>query len=120
MGEWTPLYITLAILFLIGGLVPAIISGFVVEGQYNQDSFIAPFIDMVENGFTIAQIEVWGWTIFDGIDFNPFSWFGSSVQDFIITQLSAFSYIPTAISVPLIIFCLVGLFYSIIKLLPTT
>lgn len=114
MGEWTPLYITLAIIFVVGGFVPAIIGGFVEEGQYNQQSYIVPFRNLVDNGITIDL------PFISAFKLNPFAWLGTSIKDFLVGQLDAFSYIPNAISIPLIIFCVVGLFYSFIKLLPTT
>lgn len=119
-GDWFPLYLSLIILFLLGGLIPLIIQGFVSEGIYDESSFIAPLINVVDNGFTIADITLFGWNIWDGINFNPFDWFGADFNSFIINQISAFTFIPNYISIPLLIICILGLIYTLIKLLPTT
>lgn len=114
MGEWTPLYISLFILLIIGGIIPGIASSFLEEGQYNHDSFVAPLIDKVNYGFDVELF----W--FYQTNINPFALFGTGVQQFIVNQLSGFSYVPPYISFPLLLLVVVGIIYTIIKMLPTT
>lgn len=114
MGEWTPLYISLIILFVIGLVIPALMSHFVTEGSYNYDSFVAPLIEVMEDGFDITLFWIYDTNI------NPFLWFGVSFRDFLVDQMSAFSYIPSYFSLPLIFIVIAGIIYSIVKLLPTT
>lgn len=113
MGDGTPLIMAIIILFLIGGIVPLIVNSFIPEGSYNQDSFINPIYDFVENG---QEIDL----LVKEITFNPFSWFGESVQNSILAQLGGFSYIPNYFAIPLLIIVLVSMVYTVVKLMPTT
>lgn len=120
MGEWTPLYISLGIVFVVGFFIPMLVTGFVPEGQTNPNSFISGYVDFVENGFTAGEVALFGWTVFEGINFNPFSWLGDTFHNFYLSQLQAFSFIPNVIAVPLLFISFIGVVYTVIKMLPTT
>lgn len=102
----------LLILFIIGFIVPLVISDFADEGTYNQNSYAVPMINFVENGFQFTLPVIGTKTI------NFFNWFGDSFKTFVISQVSAFTYIPNAVSIPLLILSFVMLIYGILKLLP--
>jgi hypothetical protein len=110
MGDdWVPLYISLLIIFIIGGIIPLCISGFVDTTQaYN--SFVDSITSFISDGFSFS---VFG--IFD-LELNPFLWFGEGFNSFMVSQLNAFSYIPPLISVPLLIIGTIGLVWGIINL----
>jgi hypothetical protein len=116
-GDWIPLYISLAILFISGGFIPAVISSFLSVGQYNQDSFAVPIIGFIENGF---QLPILSWIPFlqNYATINPFSWFGSGFQAFLVSQFSAFTFIPNYISIPLLFIMAFGFLYTILKMIP--
>lgn len=113
-GDWLPLYISLGILFVLGGLIPILISGFVPDGEYNNEAFITPIRDFVENGIDIDL------PLVPDITFSPFGWFGDDIQEYIVDKYNAFTYVPDLIAIPLLIIMLIGFFYTIIKLLPFT
>jgi hypothetical protein len=89
------LIVGLGIMFLIGFIVPLIISPFVEEGSYNHDSFISPLVDTLSVG--------------------PFA-IDSNILSFMTTQLEAFTYIPDLVAIPLLILSLVLIIYSLIPL----
>lgn len=112
MSDWIPLYISLLIIMLIGVFVPYMISGFIDVSEPNPDSYVNSIITLVQNGFSIDLFFIWN------LGINPFSWFGASFQNAIILYLNAFSYIPSAISAPLLILVIVGFTWTFLKLIP--
>jgi hypothetical protein len=110
MGDYTPLYISLGIIFIIGFIIPLSIGEFVDNSQPNPNSYVSSISDFVDTGFTIS---IFG---FFSFDINPFSLFGNGFKSFLVSQLNAFSYIPNVISIPLLIIILVGLVVSLITI----
>lgn len=108
-GDWKPAMISLGIILILGGVLPIILQDFIDVGSYNYDDFLAPLINLVENGFSL-----FGFTI------DVFGIFGSTIQNFLVNQLIVFALIPSVIAIPLIIIIIFGFIYTIIKLLPTT
>jgi hypothetical protein len=92
---WGALLTGLGIIFLVGFIVPLLVSPFVSVGEYNHDSFIAPIISFVGGSENMSA---------------------STSQGFISTQLNAFSYIPDVVAIPLLILSLVLIIYSFIPL----
>lgn len=111
MGEWTPIYISMVLLIFIGVILPMTISPFVDGDGVNSDSFIYPITNIVKNGFDVNLFWVFDTTI------DPFSWFGDGFKDVIYDYLSVFSHIPSVLSVPLLIFIILGFVYGFTKLL---
>lgn len=111
MSEYIPLYISLGLIFIIGGFIPLIISGFIDVSEPSSDSFIASISDFIDTGFTIP---IFG---FFNLSINPFGLFGEGFEDILISRLNAFSYLPNSISIPLLILILVGFVISLITII---
>lgn len=105
-GNYGALVIALGLLFGLAFIVNVTIAPYLIEGEYNQDSIIAPIIDFMNDGITVGGITI----------LNPFNWLGDAIKEFVITQFSAFSYIPNIVSIPLLIFIIVLLIYGLVKM----
>jgi hypothetical protein len=112
-GDYGGIVIALSILFVIGFIVPLCISPFVESGEYNQNSIAVPFIDFIENGVGMDWVP-----IVPDFSINIFGIFGDGFQNFMVSQLEAFSYIPNIVAIPLLLFSFILFVYSIIKLIP--
>lgn len=108
MGDYTPIYISLGIIFLVGLIVPAVSDslGILIP---DPNSFINPIVEIVSEGVG-----------FFGFSINPFSWLGDGIQNYVLSLLIGFSYLPNWLNFVLIIFVIIGIVYTLIKLLPTT
>lgn len=102
---YTALLISFGIILLIGFFIPVCLSGFVPD-EINENSFISDFTDHAVSGWSFA-----------GITINPFNWFGDNIKEFTIDQLTAFSYIPNTIAIPLLLISLISLIYGAVKLI---
>lgn len=109
MGEYTPLFWSLGIIFLLGGFVPMFMSGFVDVSSPSPSSIVAPLSDRIDDGVK-----------FFGFSFNPFNLLGSTLKSFFVKQVNSLSYVPNFLLFPLLIICILGFAYTLIKLLPTT
>lgn len=103
------LLIGLGILFAVGFIVPLMISPFVPEGAYNPSSIAVPLIDFVANGINMDWVP-----LLPDFNINIFGIFGIDVQDFMISQVEAFTYIPNAVSIPLLVLSFALMIYSVI------
>jgi len=112
-GDYGGIVIALSILFVIGFIVPVCISPFVATGEYNYNSIAVPFIDFVANGVPMNWVP-----LVPNFSINIFGIFGDGFQDFMVSQLEAFTYIPNLVTIPLLLLSFVLLVYSIIKLIP--
>jgi hypothetical protein len=92
---WGALLTGLGIIFLVGFIIPLLVSPFVATGEYNHDSFISPIISFIGGNENMSA---------------------ETTQGFIVTQLNAFSYIPDVVAIPLLILSLVLIIYSFIPL----
>ncbi len=121
MSEWKPLYFSLAIIFIVGGLIPFIISGFVDLEDIEIEGVIGTLVDIVQNGLDleIFDLSIMGFNV-GTVSFDLFGFTGETIRAFVINQLVAFSVIPIYIKIPLLALVIVGFIYSIVKLLPLT
>jgi hypothetical protein len=119
MGEWEPMFYALIGLFIIAGIIPFFLTGFVdVEDVNINNTVLNNTINFIEDGTNITiPIPIFPDIV---IPFNIFSYVSEGVKDFIVTELTYLSLIPNWILYPFIVLFLLGLIYSIIKLLPTT
>lgn len=115
MGEWQPLFIACVLLFTVGLIVPMLVSPFIPVGEFNQDSVVASVISTARYGYNLTWYGPFDIDIVYA-NVNPFSWFGDKAQEFMISQFSAFSYIPNYIAIPLIILIILGFTYTVFKL----
>jgi len=115
MGEWQPLIWTLIILFGLAAFLPALVSTDV--GDYDQSTYLQPLIDRVYTGINVNPLQLFGFGV--PITINPFSWFGSSVQDYVASSIILFTFIPVWLAVPAIIIVIVAIVYGIMRFLPT-
>lgn len=116
MGEYTPLYISLALLIIIGVVLPAIINSVVTNPNPDEiNSLSTGMIDLVENGLTFNLGSIIGtFTV------NPFNILGSELKAGLTDYITALGYLPLWILIPVIIIITTGFIYSTIKLFPTT
>ena len=126
--ESKPLFITLIFLFSLGIILPIVASSFSDNvTTYNHDTFIGSFVNLIDNGFTFGSGGIINsvFSLFTNLlqfvfpnnnfptSFNPFNLFGTQVNDFIVQQLSIFTYIPNLIAIPIFILMFVAIVFSI-------
>jgi hypothetical protein len=114
MSDWKPLYISIILLVILGLVIPAVISPFTPD-TYNHDSLIAGEIDKIENGYTIP-IEFLGIDITE-FNFNPWTYAPLTLRIAVVDYLTVFSYIPTYLTVPLLIIIVFGIVYTFITMI---
>lgn len=116
MSEGNPLIISLIFLFTIGLILPLSISPFIEPQSYNHESIISPIVTFITLGIpTPNSIEsILG--LGDGHT-DVLGWLPSIIKQFIISQFSAFTYIPDLLAVPLIILFTISFGYTILKLI---
>lgn len=105
MGDYKPLYLSLAILFIIGVLIPSIISPFADLEELKED-FEG---NIITNGISIF-----------GFNINPFNIIPRNLRDSLEEYSLYFGLIPNVIKIPALILFWLGIIYTFIKLLPTT
>ena len=108
------LVLGLILLVLFGGILPLMLSPFVVEIN-SYEGYLSWAINFVQNGVTMSMPNIFGFS--PTFTINPFSLAGD-FQSFIINQLAGFQLIPAVIGVPLLLVTASLLAYGIIKLLP--
>lgn len=98
MGEWKPLIYSVSILLIIGVIIPNVLIGF---------------------GFQETLAEPTGLisTIINVVDTNLIP---EAIRTYLIDYFLALSLIPMIILTPLLILCILGITYTIIKTLPLT
>lgn len=109
MSDYKPLYLSLGMIFVVGILLPFMISSFIDLNNVEVSGIVTPIIDLVENGVSIFTFSI-----------NPFNIFGETIKNSIIDYLKYFSLIPDLIIIPYVLITLFGIFYTFIKMLPTT
>jgi hypothetical protein len=109
MTDYKPLYFTLTLLLIIGVVMPLIISDFVDVSEVETDSILDPLITLVNEGVGIF-----------GFNLDIFGFLGDTLQDSLVDYLTIFALIPEIILIPLIIIMIIGIVYTIVKMLPTT
>lgn len=109
-GDFIPLLWSLGILFLLGGVILPIVSAYNSDELQNDVSSYSSVANTVENGFSIDI------PLFTEFSFNPFALIPSSARQFIADDIRAFNYLPSLLSVPLIIFISISLLYSVVKI----
>lgn len=118
------LVLGIIMLFLIGGILPLIMSSFSTQTE-DYTGYLSPLKNAIQNGFSfhipvagsILKVISFG-AISGDLTFNPFKIFGENFQTFLLTQVQGFSLIPAVIGVPLLIITFGFLFYGIIKIFP--
>lgn len=114
-GDYYPIYISLALIFILGGIIPLIVNSFVDVDIPRNDSTIEPIVTFLTDGVNVT-VEIPFLPDFN-FDFDPLFFFPDSIQDFIDQQLIAITYIPDYISIPIGIFIILGILWSIVALL---
>lgn len=116
MGDYTPLYWSLAIIFTVGIFIPLFVNSVVQEPQPEEiNSLVAGVINTIENGITFDLGAIIG-----SFNINPFNILGPNLKQNLIYYLTAFGYLPMGILIPLIVITSIGVFYTVVKILPTT
>jgi hypothetical protein len=126
-GNWAPLGIMLIIFFTIALLINLVGSSFDYDLSHPDytnpvsNSTLFVFIHMVLSADTFDTLDT-GFEVF-GFDvplpiFNPFSMLGEDVQDFALSELNVWSYVPATILYPFFILFALAFVWSVIKLLP--
>lgn len=109
MTDYRPLYFTLALLLIIGVVLPMIVSDFVNVSEVETDSILDPLITIIDEGVGIF-----------GFNLNIFGFLGDTLQGSLVDYLTIFALIPENILIPLLLIMITGIVYTIVKLLPTT
>lgn len=108
-SDYIPLYISLFLVILIGGFIPYLFSSFVSPEDVGENPFVAHVHDFVDDGVGIF-----------GFRLAPFDFLPTGVKNALLRYFQGFSYFPNYLLVPILVFIVVGILYTIIKLLPTT
>ncbi len=116
MGEWKPLFIGMFIIIIIGVFLPVIVGGFVDLTDVEDTGIFTPLIDLINNGVTVSFFG----STFVTTTFDFFGFTGDTVRQGMIDYLVSFSLIPLIITIPLFMFAITGIVYTILKTLPTT
>lgn len=111
MDEGKYLYLSLILIFVIGGIVPLVISNFVNVEVNSYDGYLSPIVTFVQEGVTIKLPLLSSFTL------NFFKIFGGTIQNFIASQIVAFGLIPEIIGIPLLILIVFGFVYGIVRLI---
>ena len=109
MSEWKPLYISMIILFIVGILLPSFMNSFVEINPDDVSGLTGGVINLIENGVD-----------FFGSDIDVFGYLPQTIEDSIIEYISGFGYLPDWLQLFTIFIFSIGIFYTFIKLLPTT
>lgn len=96
-------------LFTIGVLMPFVISDFVDVTNPPESSIMNPLITLFDEGVSIFTFNL-----------NLFGFLGETLQTAIVNYLSIFAFIPNILLIPMAIIMIIGVVYTIIKMLPTT
>jgi hypothetical protein len=105
-GNYGALLLAFGLLFAVGFIVNIVVVPFAPIGEYNPDCVLTPLLNFVDDGITAGGVTV----------VNPFNWLGDGVHDFIVSQFSAFTFIPNIVSIPLLIIIFILLVYGVIKI----
>lgn len=111
MSNYTPFYISLILLILIGGFVPFIASEFITPEDVPTRGISYRIIQAVDNGIGIPFV-------FFELKVNPFSWFGNSFQESLKTYIVGFTIIPLYVRLPVLIIILFGFIWTLVKIFP--
>lgn len=107
--DYVPLYITLGMLFIIGVFMPLVVSDFVDVESPPESSFLNPLITLFDEGVSIFTFNL-----------DIFGFLGETIQTALVNYVSIFAFIPNILLIPLMIIMIIGVVYTIIKMLPTT
>lgn len=99
------LIIGLIMLFLVGGLVPYLLSSFTITGE-NYDGYLTPIINLINDGIDLPLLP----------NIDIFGFLGNG-KSFIISQLQGYQLIPALIGIPLLIINITLIAYSILRLI---
>lgn len=124
MANYKPLMYSLILLFVLTFIVTATISAFSEVSTPNNtgNSFLIYLSDKISNGFNItipfSHIQLFfitgsDWTF----SVNPFAWFGSTFQNYLLISVNSLTYIPSIIITPFILLFTFAFIWSIVALL---
>lgn len=109
MGEWTPIYISLIIILVMGIIVPFAVNLVVDVETEEIEGPASGIIDLIENGVDIFTYNL-----------NPFNFIDSELKFSLINWIRGFGYLPVWLQYFSLLLVNIGFFYTFIKLLPTT
>lgn len=118
MASFKPLLFTLVLILTIGAILNLTVGNHVDLTSPASGSVLEGFSNFMENGWALS-ITV---PIFGSIDttINPVSWLWlgiNSVDDFMVEQINLLSYLPDALSLPLLIVSILAFAFSILTLI---
>lgn len=119
MGDYIPLMLSVGVILILGVMLPFAVSPFIEVDDLETTGLLNSTIDLIDDGITIGGLTIFGLTLYDGVSINPFNVLGGG-KDYLVENMIYLSIIPEYILFPLIIMCLLGIAYTLIKLLPTT
>lgn len=112
MGEGNILIISIAILFVIGGIVPLVVGTFYELEEVTPDGVYGGMVDFINDGFTIFTFDI-----------DILGFLGDDTKTFITDQIKGyylFAQDLPLIANAIIILIFLSIFYALIKALPTT
>lgn len=111
---WKPVLVAIGILLLVGLVLPIMLSEFVEDEQ--PTGITADVVSLIESGQNVTIPVPLAPDV--QFNFNFFSIFGDSIQNFMVSQVIAISFIPAIILVPLIIMFIFSVVWIIKVVLP--
>ena len=112
MAEGRTLGLALAIIFIIGGVVPLVVGSFYDVSEVEPTGVYGAMKSLFVDGFTIFTFNV-----------NIFGWTGNGTQEFIGDQIDGyyiFSQEYPTLANGIFIICALVIGYALVKALPTT
>lgn len=114
-GSWKLIIYSLVIIFIVGFVLNMTISPFIDSGiqVQNETTPIQTGLENIVstgNVFNITEIDLWLVTIPVP---NVFNLIGDSGKTFMMNQIHIFTWLPTAIQIPILIIILVAFIYVV-------
>jgi hypothetical protein len=109
-GNYTPLFVALACIVIIGTLVPLIVQPFIATTYNGSGIYSSGIASFIASGTALNL------GFFGNISINPFSIIGNNTQTALANYFEAWVYVPNVISTPVWILLGVALVYGVIKI----
>lgn len=103
--DYRPLMYSVVLILIVGVVMPLIISPYVDVDDIPEESAMNPLITLFDEGVSIF-----------GFSINIFGFLGD-LQDNLVDYISIFAFIPNIVLIPLVIIMVLGIVYTLIKLI---
>lgn len=120
MSDYKPLYFGLGLIIVMALFMNFVVLPFVDTDEIEVNNFLLnSSYNYIDNGVSITVLDP---PFFDpiNVEFNLFRAISDGLADYLLTQLALISLIPSIYLNIIMLFFLLGIVYTIVKMLPTT